>query len=1387
MNLSKDWFLGLDIGTNSIGYAVTDTNYNVMKFKGNGMWGTSLFESANQAIERRTNRVSRRTLERKKQRIKLLQELMAKEISKVDDSFFIRLYESSLLKDDRTLQNKNTYFNDEKYKDKDYFRDYPTIHHLINELMENDKKYDIRLIYLACAYLIKHRGHFLLNIDKKNIDKITDFSVVYNDFENWFISMDMENPFDCDIDQIADILKSKENKTNKQKKLKEYLLNKGKQSDEETYLDLVKLVALMTGGNVDLSKLFGKENYQEMEGTKGFTLDKDGVDETIAQLKTQLDDGDVDLIQSVKNIYDWSKLMNILGDEKTGEIKTISYKKVQVYEEHRNDLKKLKYIIKTYCTEDTYFKVFKLIDGKTPNYCAYSGQVCEFLNKKPNKIEQFKKTNQEEFNKYIKKILEKITVSDEHKKDYDEIYQKAQNITLCPKQVNTDNRVIPYQLYWNELYKILENASKYYEFLNEKDEYGTVKDKILSIMEFRIPYYVGPLNSHSKLAWIKRKAEGKIYPWNFDEMVDKDVSEDIFINRMICNCTYLPSENVLPKNSLLYSKFNVLNEINNIKINEEPISVEIKQKIYNDLFLKKSKVTLKNIKDLLKTENIFTDKDKVSGIDINIKSNLKPYLDFKRLLENNILSEAEVEKIIERITCTNDKRRLKKHLKENYNLSKEDINYVSNLKYSDFGRLSRVLLENIYNVDKNTGEVIEKNIITMLWETNENLMKLLSYNYGYIDVIEKEKQEYYSKEQKTITQRLDDMYVSNAVKRPIIRTLDIVKELKNIMKTPPKKIFVEMARGSEEEVKKGKQNASRKTKIENLYKKLDKAYNTEKQELISLLNSFGQDVDSKLRSKKLFLYFMQLGKCMYTGKPIEFSQLFTSKYDIDHIYPRSKVKDDSFDNTVLVLSETNGAKTDNYPIIPEIRTKMAEFWNYLHKNNLISDSKYKKLNRDYEFTNDELAGFIARQLVETKQSTKVVATLLKEIFTDTEIVYVKAGLVSEFRHKYDLLKCREVNDFHHAKDAYLNIVVGNVYNVKFTKSPINFIDKEYKQKGEKYNLKLEKLLKYNISRYGQTAWIGTKDEENTTLNLVKKNMLKNNIRFVRYSSCQKGALFNLNPLRKGYGQLALKNPIVKGDSLFSKMSDINKYGGYNSLTATYFYLVKYQDKKKTVTAFVPVDLVYALRIKTNEDIINYLTNVRGLQNPQILLNGRKIKYNTLFEIDGYRCHISAKTGNYIRFKNGEQLIISNDMERYIKRLVKYNDRNNLVKDIEFILITEEDEITKEKNKELYSIFINKLENTKYSVFLKTPLDVIKNGKELFESFSVEKQTVVLCKLLQLFRCNTSSGKDLTDINGVKSSGIIQIPLNLSSRNIYIIDQSPTGLFEKKSQNLLELL
>ena len=183
------------------------------------------------------------------------------------------------------------------------------------------------------------------------------------------------------------------------------------------------------------------------------------------------------------------------------------------------------------------------------------------------------------------------------------IRQEIEEGVFLPLQVTRDNGVIPYQVNKAELSQILHNAEMYFPFLKNVDpECGkTVSEKILSLFEFRIPYYVGPLNTaRGENCWLVRKdGQGQIRPWNFDEKVDRDRSAEAFIRRMTNQCTYLIYESVLPKNSLLYSEFMVLNELNNVKIRGEKLSVELKQQIVKDLFKNQKQVTGKKLLDYL--------------------------------------------------------------------------------------------------------------------------------------------------------------------------------------------------------------------------------------------------------------------------------------------------------------------------------------------------------------------------------------------------------------------------------------------------------------------------------------------------------------------------------------------------------------------------------------------------------------------------------------------------------------------------------------------------------------------------------------------------------------------------------------------------------------------
>ena len=64
MKNTEKYYLGLDIGTDSVGYAVTDNQYTLKKFHGEPAWGVTIFDAASQAAERRMYRVNRRRLDR---------------------------------------------------------------------------------------------------------------------------------------------------------------------------------------------------------------------------------------------------------------------------------------------------------------------------------------------------------------------------------------------------------------------------------------------------------------------------------------------------------------------------------------------------------------------------------------------------------------------------------------------------------------------------------------------------------------------------------------------------------------------------------------------------------------------------------------------------------------------------------------------------------------------------------------------------------------------------------------------------------------------------------------------------------------------------------------------------------------------------------------------------------------------------------------------------------------------------------------------------------------------------------------------------------------------------------------------------------------------------
>lgn len=317
------YFLGLDVGTNSVGYAVTDENYRLLKFRGEPMWGSHIFEAGNQCAERRNFRTGRRRLDRRQQRVRLVQELFAREVAKVDERFFIRLKESALYGEDRERQEKYTLFCDECYTDINFFADYPTIHHLIVALMEDEKPHDVRQVYLATAWLVAHRGHFLNEVDKEKVEEVLNFTVVYESLLQYYRDNSYPLPWECEsIQGFQDILLMKKGVNLKEKAFRDLLFGgKKKKEDEDTVISTNGVLKLLAGGTVADKDLFCQ---REREETVKISLKKS--EEEFESMLADFEE-EADFLIRLRNVYDWSLLY-----EASGGNTFISRTKVQVYE-----------------------------------------------------------------------------------------------------------------------------------------------------------------------------------------------------------------------------------------------------------------------------------------------------------------------------------------------------------------------------------------------------------------------------------------------------------------------------------------------------------------------------------------------------------------------------------------------------------------------------------------------------------------------------------------------------------------------------------------------------------------------------------------------------------------------------------------------------------------------------------------------------------------------------------------------------------------------------------------------------------------------------------------------------------------------------------------------
>lgn len=1393
----KKYSLGLDIGTNSIGWAVVDENNELVTKNGFTFWGVRMFDEAKTAAERRSYRSARRMLARRKKRILLLQNEFYSEIEKVDKNFFQRINDSFLKQEDKLLNNHYTYFDDIK-TDKDFFEKFPTIYHLRKYLMETKEKADIRYVYLALHHIVKYRGHFL---NEGNSFESNDFKTIIDTFKeinNVLVQMALYD------EDNSDYYMPINNQTIDNTFVKRFIeiCNDEHETKKDKELNLIKLfsveknsfaheliISLILSNKKDISKLsFIKEKeYDKLE----IDFNSEDYEDNIEKIRNDIPELNLfcDEFSNIKVIVDYLYLVNLLGDSNT-----LSDSMIKIYDNHHQQLKELKLFVKKYIP-DKYFECFRKVDAKINNYAKYVGMnSSNSQNEKRRSRVRFEHCSQDEFYAYIKKLLVKVDNPDaEKEKEY--ILNEINRGDYLLRQNSSHNSAIPMQLNLYELNKILDNQSEYYAFLNNFDGKYTAKERIKLIFEYHIPYYVGPLGKTDK-GWLVKNEDKYVTPFNYKEVIDFDETAKIFIQRMQNKCQYLHGESdyCLPKYSLLFSEYNVLSYLNKLKINGALISKELKDMIYNDVFLKNSKPRKKDIINYLAAKENFNN-DLNSTIP-EVTCDMSSYIKFKEIFGDDFSQNYDkIEEIIKDITIFEDKKILEKRLYEIYDLDEQKIKVIKGLNYKGYGALSRHLLANLqpyYQVSNdNTGEIYNS-IINIMRDTNLNLQEILySDEYDYMKVIDEYNKNQMKEDNNDFVPFIDEnLYVSPMMKRALIQSYILICEIEKILGKSIDKYYVECARSNKA---KKEETKSRANKMIDLYKKcIEEApkfsnYLVNDNDLKIKLNEL--DKNSGL-SDKMYLYFTQLGKCMYTGKTINISEL--DKYDIDHIYPQSIIKDDSLSNRVLVEKHFNqGIKKDNFLFeLSEFNLESMEpFYRKLLEKGFISKEKYRRLTQR-EMTSNELEGFVNRQIVSTNQAVKGLVQLLKlyKGVNDNDIVYSKGEIISDFRMKYDAYlrkynnldsdeiennihydfwKSREANNYHHAHDAYLNVVIGRTIKNYYEFHHFKNVKDLAKLKADKISINPLTILSKDRKYYSNGKEVVIWDRKKT-LALLNKNIKTRfdiNETVMTTTSAELFAKVSIKPVNKGTVPAKLNLPI-------------EKYGGIDSYKYCKYCIVKLIDKRNKVSySLEAIPGAFKDKIDTYlKEIINKNKYVKyEIMHPNI-------KTNCVVNEDSKYYYITGKTGDNYYKKNAIDRNFDYNHIKTIKKITKYFEN------IKFDINMEQNSIIVSKNSkqqttiELYEKECDDLFNdimNKYTkkIYAYSNIKAIVDKQCKYYQLNIEEKVKVLSELLKLLKTNERSSANLSLLGLASSAGILTMSKSLNS-GMKFIAYSITGYYKK---------
>ena len=426
--------------------------------------------------------------------------------------------------------------------------------------------------------------------------------------------------------------------------------------------------------------------------------------------------------------------------------------------------------------------------------------------------------------------------------------------------------------------------------------------------------------------------------------------------------------------------------------------------------------------------------------------------------------------------------------------------------------------------------------------------------------------------------------------------------------------------------------------------------------------------------------------------------------------------------------------------------------------------------RSSELTDSELNEFVNAQLNVVNHANKGIVELIKNKYPDTKVIFSKAAFPSYIRQQYEIHKLRELNDTHHAVDAYLNIVAGTILHSTYGNLRVA---KALEQKGQV-------VTSYNMFRAIDRALA-----ENNLAKKVKENCLRHDFLMTYRPSYVDGAFYDQTlykvPSKSGLDALVAAHDFL-GKRRKGEPMPVDKYGGFNKMATECIFRCHIKTAKEVFDYLLPVKHLIVARCAGDVQLLksNLVPVIESLfKNVTSVEFGRVIYNDQIVAVKGCRYLLANSDDNRVALKPFDPIYLENSDVGYLKMALSAEERLKRVESAQETYRCQFDskgehivEFSKKRNLEI-ALRVKEIS-------LMHKYDYFANGNKVREALGDEgisefKTKSIWSQIELILECLKAYGRSRSQ-SKLLSSDFRRSRRISPEEDLKIIDQSVTGLF-----------